>query len=719
MHLSPQGHVETSAPLVLWLDRHVARTGGRSTHQLIARLRRQALLFHREALVLGGSVAYEHTASQWRELIRAAGQCSSARSSSLLVAAQSNAPDFGTAWLPIVRELRSMGNRSRCIEKASRASLALQAVLSVRVREPLQHYLSAYTWATHAKPGKGLSKVRARADLAVTNHSKTRQSAPLDQEAWHARTPIPSFLAWSAAAPNLQASTFPCHQSRAFLYGGADAFVTAEITGEPHRDSKANPLPPEVSEADLPTIVRMLEEDFNVVTPLRAALSCPSFSGGKGAQGSAAWPLFSSMIEVRSSVCSPEPREQQLCEKNCGYTEAARDKAHEEACPDMNACAEHIRKVAPLDVKLFEHSARIWSERTLTRPVANKEISASSGSLSAIPQRMLTATSGLSKRCASFDLLPSAASPKTLLQEDCRRLRGFKLDHKLNAALVRLARSPRRCCACAHIMITPPLQARFLGLPSPCGAPSTIGVSGKYVVQGGRQGADKMARLHARLPRHGRHRLTTFSIALSGGGGLQSSSPKNAIRRLLYLNRDRHSNPGVAIGTRLAAWLHAGEVTCRRELPDLRYLMDKADEACGEVRLTFAFSVEGGSKMRLPAIDWSACNIAFSDNRTIFAAGYASPAQQRAAATHVIKVMSEEPPAVLAPLLFPRSHSVLWGDIKCVDSSGRYPCSAIRAPVGSDLLVPMNPWYRSRSIEGEFVATWQHMRARHKTMQAS
>lgn len=177
--------------------------------------------------------------------------------------------------------------------------------------------------------------------------------------------------------------------------------------------------------------------------------------------------------------------------------------------------------------------------------------------------------------------IPSSVS-SVVTQEDCRRLRGFKLDHKLNAALVRLARSPRRCCACAHIMITPPLQARFLGLPSPCGAPSTIGVSGKYVVQGGRQGADKMARLHARLPRHGRHRLTTFSIALSGGGGLQSSSPKNAIRRLLYLNRDRHSNPGVAIGTRLAAWLHAGEVTCRRVMhecctptgvPTLYYLL--------------------------------------------------------------------------------------------------------------------------------------------------
>ena len=78
--------------------------------------------------------------------------------------------------------------------------------------------------------------------------------------------------------------------------------------------------------------------------------------------------------------------------------------------------------------------------------------------------------------------------------------------------------------------------------------------------------------------------------------------------------------------------------------------------------------------------------------------------------THVIKVM--------APLLFPRATSVLWGDLKCVDGARRFPCAALRAPAGTDLLVPMNPWFRSRSIEGEFIATWQHMRQRHKTMQA-
>jgi len=53
-----------------------------------------------------------------------------------------------------------------------------------------------------------------------------------------------------------------------------------------------------------------------------------------------------------------------------------------------------------------------------------------------------------------------------------------------------------------------------------------------------------------------------------------------------------------------------------------------------------------------------------------------------------------------------------------VDAAHRFPCAALRARSETDLHVPMNAWYRSRSIEGEFVATWQHMRARRQIMQA-
>ena len=78
---------------------------------------------------------------------------------------------------------------------------------------------------------------------------------------------------------------------------------------------------------------------------------------------------------------------------------------------------------------------------------------------------------------------------------------------------------------------------------------------------------------------------------------------------------------------------------------------------------------------------------------------------------------------VLAPVLFPHSRSVLFGDVKCITKSGRMPCSAFRATAAddfqppttpstadaadgnsassADLAVPMNPKFFSRSIEGE------------------
>ena len=50
---------------VVWLDRAVPRTGSRSIHELATRYSRAGLLVHREALVLGGSVSYEHSTAEW------------------------------------------------------------------------------------------------------------------------------------------------------------------------------------------------------------------------------------------------------------------------------------------------------------------------------------------------------------------------------------------------------------------------------------------------------------------------------------------------------------------------------------------------------------------------------------------------------------------------------------------------------------------------------
>ena len=119
-------------------------------------------------------------------------------------------------------------------------------LLTARVREPLQHYLSAYLWATSGKPSKGLSKARAHAVHARSSSSSLRGNASVEgvrygldaggspttagsaarrpqharherteggatpaaawgQGVWHAAPAKPSFVAWVTAAPNLQA----------------------------------------------------------------------------------------------------------------------------------------------------------------------------------------------------------------------------------------------------------------------------------------------------------------------------------------------------------------------------------------------------------------------------------------------------------------------------------------------------------------------------------
>jgi len=64
--------------------------------------------------------------------------------------------------------------------------------------------------------------------------------------------------------------------------------------------------------------------------------------------------------------------------------------------------------------------------------------------------------------------------------------------------------------------------------------------------------------------------------------------------------------------------------TRNKDLPDLRYLMRAGDAGCIEVRLTFAFTPSAfatANKLKLPLIPSSPCNIAFTDNRTVFPAG--------------------------------------------------------------------------------------------------
>jgi hypothetical protein len=124
----------------------------------------------------------------------------------------------------------------------------------------------------------------------------------------------------------------------------------------------------------------------------------------------------------------------------------------------------------------------------------------------------------------------------------------------------------------------------------------------------------------------------------------------------------------------------------------------------------------------LPQIAPSACNVAFVDNTTRFSKDDSGDDEVVAGGWRLRRLrrwpFANDGPRtahylkVVAPLLFPNAHVVLAGDIKCAGMGGGFPCGLMRPEPTVDLHVAKNRWWRSRTVEGEFVSTWRHMRLR-------
>ena len=165
--------------------------------------------------------------------------------------------------------------------------------------------------------------------------------------------------------------------------------MTHELNGRLAGETRANRLPPLLTSENFSHLLSVVEADFDLVTPLcdaarpRAAGRCPSLAsshaplargdatGASDSQRSphgsppppatwpaATWPLFAPYVKyianwlqlqqhdpaVAAALVPPHvsPR---LPFYGGGLTAAARERAVAEACPDIEACAEAVRKV--------------------------------------------------------------------------------------------------------------------------------------------------------------------------------------------------------------------------------------------------------------------------------------------------------------------------------------------------------------------------------------
>ena len=354
----------------VWVDYAATRDGTATTQQIMSSLAAMGRVFHREALILGGTRAFRHSNQEWQRFMSlmretcGAGEASAgAPRKPLILAIQvrdEDAPSFWAKWMPAIRHLRQQ--KDACC----------RVVLSTRVREPASHYLSTYLWATANKVQNGNQHANPK-HRVVSNGSLSRHYSVLHSG--------PRFEKW--APPHLQ--------SQLFLLGGAHHFVTDTQTGK----LQARKLPSVVARPNVDALLRSLAEDFDVVVPLErfndSLLRIASRLG---------------ITDVISKL-SHERVSPRISFYGGGTVGAAHAIAIAKACPNMSACNAHVRSIAAFDYELYDRAvalADVWQHSSVNGDMAalNAEVPAARH-----PNEL---SSGLSPRCSAPHAHPFASS---------------------------------------------------------------------------------------------------------------------------------------------------------------------------------------------------------------------------------------------------------------------------------------------------------------------
>lgn len=448
--------------------------------------------------------------------------------------------------------------------------------------------------------------------------------------------------------------------------------------------------------ASLDVLLRALATDFDIVYDLDehfdlALLELATRLGLTADETAAA---------MRYERVSPRPRLY-----GGGATGDVKANAWARACPNMTTCREHVHRIAPLDIELHQQAKALFRPSAATssfaasvasyRSVASSVASMPAPPISLARPASARLTSGYSPRCA----------PSWLLERPAHHQRKGSPGgqhaalHTKGAPHSRLHQHTRACRG----LRVPALEAAAAVFGGTCSA--SISVDSMHEAVDDESHAVRPSSL-PNLPG-----LQSIALAAeSGGGGRRGGAAE--------------VNKAVAV---------AGE--CQL-LGDLSAYRDSADADCDEVRAVFYFAPPPPPGMppkfaTLPRIVPSACNVALVDNTTDFGPK-ASGAERKArgggsawASGWKLRRLAEWPfprdgartahyLKVVAPLLFPEARVVLAGDIKCAGSGGGLPCALMRDGLAPSvqLRVAKNRWFRSRSVEGEFVSTWRHMRGR-------
>ena len=325
----------------LWVDRHLHKNGGSTM--------REVMLRNEEA---GNCVYYGYTQTRegWDRLMSYMRSINSSTASLPRVCIEAHASqasaEFTSRRIPDLLRLRAI---------YTQWAVPIRVVLTVRVREPLSYYISFYRWRV-AGLQRGGNIIRLSPKKSVYQ--------PLGTD----------FLGWSP--PNLQ--------SIGLLHGDVELFAGLKAGGWPGvRNATRRPHPywsaHQSFEAQHYTDLLTTLGHYDVVAPLEAfdehLLLIAERTGIKPlqavehakvvpeAQGMRGVRLKDLQVCPNMSVASPNvlvppPTSLGLCPPLLTALGATC-----QVCPNMSACRAHVERIAPWDVKLYNHVRATFAAR--------------------------------------------------------------------------------------------------------------------------------------------------------------------------------------------------------------------------------------------------------------------------------------------------------------------------------------------------------------------
>ena len=313
---SPAGEAPAwppSPPGYILVDRHIEKNAGTTFRELLFQNERSGLCMY---------WGYQQRSVAWKTFVEHMDRVEQVSQNPPRVCIEAHSHiDYGTPWLTRLSQLQRMRERVR--------QHRVTVLLLLRLRNPLSHYISYYLWTVAERQARAparFGKTFADWARAVPNlQTELLLSSKAAFTASFAPMAHPDLVAWRRRWQGANRSA----ARRELALRVAHAF---DVMGTTENFSASTLL---VARALNWTARDALPPAAHAYAAPQPAQTCLSHALGRSSSA----PAWSRLWWCRNKELNPN---------------AERRRVHARVCPNMSACHEMVREIAPVDLELYE-----------------------------------------------------------------------------------------------------------------------------------------------------------------------------------------------------------------------------------------------------------------------------------------------------------------------------------------------------------------------------